>query len=388
MMSGRRSFQPFPAELPGGSAAGGGGGSGSGSYNVPIGQLPYGGGAGLYAIPSDYDLFPAIGPPWGQSHAYVFPWAAKLTTIRLRGDPSIGTTNDLMANPTSPPVTGNHASASSGAAQVTTLSVTLSSVNAGDSVYVAVSHDDGQVLSTMADNSPDSTGWTLTAYNFVSGSSLVIEWWRSDDVPATAPFTITGTLQNPGHCVMQAIQIIGANPTGSFDASGAGPTNSNSDTVTPSQVNDLCLLAVADLQDVGSYSAAGGSTLIDSQAGDGGVTQYIAAADLSQLAGPPSVPVTISSSFSGLQTAGMYGAMAVAVKAAGAPFPVNADLWVNGAFVETLATIAAGATTFDVVATPDTVIPAGAIVNIVLDLSAYNSGQLNNWLVAFAVTED
>lgn len=355
---------------------------GSGSYNVPIGQLPYPGGAGLYAIPSDYDLFPAKGPPWGHSHSFVLPWNATLTAVRLRGDPSIVTTNTIVKPPVAPPAVRSHNIASSGIASVPSQNVVLASVLSGSSVYVAIEHDSPGPLASVT----DSEGNSYTLATFQSFVNLVIEWWYRDNLTAATPLTITATGAANGHMVVEAVELTGTNTAGSLDATGGGPPNSNSDTVTPSQANDLCLLKVADLNDPGSYTATGGSTLIDSNTGDGGVTQPIAAADLSQPGGPPGVPVTISANFSGAQTPGQYGALALAVK--GAPGPalaVDLDLYLNGVFFATLATVPPGATSFNVFAAPGLAIPAGAIINLVLDLSDYGSGHFDNWLVAFAV---
>lgn len=116
------------------------------------------------------------------------------------------------------------------------------------------------------------------------------------------------------------------------------------------------------------------------------MTQLIAAADLAQPGAAAGVPVTISANFSGTQTPNNFGAIAVSVKGIPGPaLPVNVDLYLDGAFIATLATVPAGLASFDVPATPGIVIPAGKIVNIVIDLSAWSSGNLNDWLLAFAV---
>lgn len=150
--SNRVSFAADTYPLPPRGSGSGSGGSGGGSYNVPIGELPFNGGAGLYAIPSDYDLFPASGPPWGNSHSFVLPWAATLTAIRLRGDPSIGTTNTLLGAPVAPPTVRSHNVASSGTASVSSQAVVLASVLAASSVYVAVQKNSTGPLASVTDS--------------------------------------------------------------------------------------------------------------------------------------------------------------------------------------------------------------------------------------------
>jgi hypothetical protein len=52
-------------------------------------------------------------------------------------------------------------------------------------------------------------------------------------------------------------------------------------------------------------------------------------------------------------------------------------------FVTTLVTVPAGATTFDLFATPNIPIPAGAAVQFIIDLRGWSSGQISNFVASF-----
>ena len=66
--------------------------------------------------------------------------------------------------------------------------------------------------------------------------------------------------------------------------------------------------------------------------------------------------------------------------------PVNVNLFLNGSFVETLVTIPPGASTFDVFSTQPLVILANAEINFVVDLTAWASGTIGNFLASLAFT--
>ncbi len=64
-------------------------------------------------------------------------------------------------------------------------------------------------------------------------------------------------------------------------------------------------------------------------------------------------------------------------------FPI--DLYVNGVNVATLVTIPAGQTDINIPATPGIAIPAGAEVQFVIPQPANSTGNLENYLFAFAI---
>lgn len=67
--------------------------------------------------------------------------------------------------------------------------------------------------------------------------------------------------------------------------------------------------------------------------------------------------------------------------------PIPVDLFIDGAFAATLATIPAGATTFDITTTPGVVIPTGSSFQYVVDASAPGTtGQLAGVLTASQFT--
>jgi hypothetical protein len=59
---------------------------------------------------------------------------------------------------------------------------------------------------------------------------------------------------------------------------------------------------------------------------------------------------------------------------------INVDLYMDGAFVETLATIAAGNATFDITVTPGTTIPANSLYQFMVDASSATGGSIGNFL--------
>jgi hypothetical protein len=65
-----------------------------------------------------------------------------------------------------------------------------------------------------------------------------------------------------------------------------------------------------------------------------------------------------------------------------AAIAVTVDLWINGTFSTTLATIPAGAATFDQMATPSISIPASAAVQFVASVPGWATGVIGNILVA------
>lgn len=356
---------------------------GSGFYHVLLDTItppP----AALYALPMDNDVDPSPGPPWGVRNYFIVPTASTLSQVHVQGDTAAyGSVNTVNGAAAAPPAVRSHNIASSGTASVPSQTVVLASVLAGSSVYVAIEHDSPGPLASVT----DSEGNNYALGTFQSFVNLVIEWWYKDNVSAAGPLTITATGASDGHLVVEAIELTGTDPVNSLDATGSGPPNSNSDTVTPLHVNDLCLLKVADLNDAGSYTAIGGSTLIDSNTGDGGLTQPIAAADLSQPGAGAGVPVTISANFSGAQTPGQYGALAIAVKASPGPaLPIDIDLYIDGVFNSTLVTIPPGASTFDVFASLAVPIPANAQMQFIVDLTSWASGEISRLLCNFAIT--
>ena len=67
------------------------------------------------------------------------------------------------------------------------------------------------------------------------------------------------------------------------------------------------------------------------------------------------------------------------------PVPIPIELWINDVMVATLVTIPAGATDFDVSASPGIAIPVNSSVQIVVDLSGATSGVLSNILVGWSI---
>lgn len=335
----------------------------------------------LWALPSNSEYDPAQGPPWPSvSYAFILPRAATLTGVYLKGDAAqIGSINSVggISPPSSVPVVRSSAVASSGTAQPTSQAVVLASVLAGSSVYVAV--ESLEDVSSVT----DSAGNVYELATSASFINLIIGWWYTDNVSAATPLTITVNASSSSYLVVEAVEITGANPNGSLDRTGGGSPDFNSDTVTPSAGNDLGLLKVADYDDSGVYSATGGSTLIQSNPGDGGITQPVAAGILSQMLGASAIPVTISANFSGpTQTLGQYGGLAVAVMGIPTPLPVNLDLWLNGAPAGTLLTIPPGQSTFDIRATPNIPVPENALVQYVVDLTDWAVGDIGNFLLS------
>lgn len=382
----------YPLPRPAGSAGNGG----SGFYYALWSTIR--GGAGLYALPSDSSMNPQP-PPWSLFNYFTVPRATTLKSVHLKGAAGDGgpgvvgfdSTNTVIGNTAAPPTIGNHAIATSGDAVVATQAVTLAGVLVGDSIYVAVQHDDGEPLTSLTDSQGNTytnvASITQTAPPVPPGlGNRVLDWWVTDNVAAAGPVTITATLSSPpAHCAIEAIQITGADPSGSFDQSGDS-FGGNSATVTPSQVNELCLLATMDVADAGSYSATGGDTLLDEVPSDG---VSIAAATLWQPGLGAGVPVTLSANFGpppppGTQTFGNVGAIAVSIKGIpGPPLAVNLDLYLDGAFVATLVTVPVGWVGPDLFATPNIPIPAGSAVQFIVNLTDWAAGEIGSFEVSF-----
>jgi hypothetical protein len=70
---------------------------------------------------------------------------------------------------------------------------------------------------------------------------------------------------------------------------------------------------------------------------------------------------------------------------AGGPQPHDVDVFVDGVFVTTLFTIAAGATDVDLSANPDVPIPAGSELQIAIPAALDESGELSNFLFSFSI---
>jgi len=337
---------------------------------------------GLYALPNDNSLSPEVAP-YDVSYYFTAPRDLTISSVQVKGDAvALGSVNGVYGPATSAPHVTSHAIESSGSSTVLTLSATVGPVAKGDSLYICVVQDGGFNVNSITDT--EGNGYTLRAYT--SFGSTWIMWWQADNVPAAASVTMTANLGSPAHCVVMCLDITGTNPGGSFDVAGAGPTNSNSDTVTPTENFDLCLLGVADLDDAGTYSAVLPSTLIDENPGDGGATQPLATADLSQPGGAAGSPITLSAAFSGSQTPGNYGALALAILGIGPAEPIDLDLYVNGSYVATLATIPAGQATFNVVTNPGVVIPAGSLYQLIVDFGSAITGEAGNFLVNVGLT--
>jgi hypothetical protein len=73
------------------------------------------------------------------------------------------------------------------------------------------------------------------------------------------------------------------------------------------------------------------------------------------------------------------------VDAGANPLPVNIDLYVNGVFEQTLLTIPAGDTDFDLYAKPNVTIEASSFIQFVVDLTNWNAGSIGNLLVNIAI---
>jgi hypothetical protein len=65
------------------------------------------------------------------------------------------------------------------------------------------------------------------------------------------------------------------------------------------------------------------------------------------------------------------------------PFRANVNLYINGIFVQTLVAIPAGQATFDVYAVPNVRVKPGDLIWFVVDLSAWASGEMGNFLANF-----
>lgn len=73
------------------------------------------------------------------------------------------------------------------------------------------------------------------------------------------------------------------------------------------------------------------------------------------------------------------------VNTLGGPAAHNVDLYINGVFVRTLFTLAAGATDVDLVATPDTAIALGDEVQFVIPAGNSETGELANFQFSFSI---
>lgn len=81
--------------------------------------------------------------------------------------------------------------------------------------------------------------------------------------------------------------------------------------------------------------------------------------------------------------ASVLGTTNTLLDAGGHPFPVDIDLLLDGVFAQTLVTIPAGATDFELVAGPNLGIGAFQDIQFAADLSSWASGDLTEMIASF-----
>jgi hypothetical protein len=165
------------------------------------------------------------------------------------------------------PAVGNYSYASAAHSSINSGATTTPfSVNQGDSVYVFIGYGCGSGsidVSSVSDTGGNTYVRAAKKQNATQGSYPAQEIWYADNVPTVGALTVTVAFSGHTFYYFSAVQVTGANGSGSLDAvsSGAtGNTNPGSDptlTLTPS---DLVVACNCENRFSGTTTSASGFT--------------------------------------------------------------------------------------------------------------------------------
>jgi hypothetical protein len=171
-----------------------------------------------------------------------------------------------------------HSSQNTGSAATSTIAV-----NQGDSVYVFVAYgNNAGSVSVKTSPSPGVTDSSGNVYQQVAIKQNTAnptypsqEIWVTDDVSANPALTVTVGFTGSTFYVFTAVQVSGADGSGSPDTKStgtAGNGSSSSDPITTNSPGDLVIACDCSVRGTGTVTSGGGFTYDTSLSGPSGPT--------------------------------------------------------------------------------------------------------------------